>query len=79
MEPQFDLKDTVQFYCPNSACKKAITYRHLEDYFGRQSQDWEQGRFPCPHCDSKLRRQVIRRFDSGGYQWIPEQVGGSHT
>jgi hypothetical protein len=75
MESEFDLKDTVQFYCPDPACKKAITYRNLEDYFGREPTGWEEGLFLCPHCSAKLTRKVIRRFETGGYQWIPEYVG----
>jgi len=75
MEPQFDLKDTVQFYCPNPECKQAITYRSLEEYFSKSSKEWEEGHFPCPHCNGQLARKVIRHFETGGYQWIPEYVG----
>lgn len=71
----FDLRDTVQFYCPNPACKKAITYRQLEDFFGASSGEWERGTFPCPHCSAGLTRRVIRQFETGGYQWIPEFTG----
>jgi len=75
MDPGFELKDTVQFYCPDPACKKAITYRHLEEEFTRKSEGWEAGLFHCPHCGARLARKVIRRFETGGYQWIPESAG----
>jgi hypothetical protein len=74
MDHAFELKDTVQFYCPVTACRKAITYRHLEDHFAREPEGWKGGRFPCPHCGAPLARRVIREFDTGGYQWIPERV-----
>lgn len=79
METTFDLKDTVQFYCPSPMCKKAITYRHLEDLFANEPKSWEDGRFACPHCGAKLSRRVIRQFDTGGYQWIPEYSGKTPT
>jgi hypothetical protein len=75
MESQFELKDTVQFYCPDPSCKKAITYRHLEECFSNEPKEWEEGKFRCPHCSAVLARKVIRRFETGGYQWIPEYVG----
>lgn len=75
MQPEFELRDTVQFYCPDRSCKKAITYRHLEECFGTQPSEWDEGRFRCPHCGVGLTRKVIRRFETGGYQWIPECVG----
>lgn len=75
MEPRFELKDTVQFYCPNPVCKSAITNRQLEECFGVDSSRWKVGHFECPHCRAKLARKVIRQFKTGGYQWIPEFTG----
>lgn len=75
METQFELKDTVQFYCPNPGCKNAITYRQLEECFNLDSARWENGHFECPHCRARLARKVIRHFETGGYQWIPEFTG----
>lgn len=75
METRFELKDTVQFYCPNPACKNAITYRQLEEYFGADTTQWKDGHFECPHCRARLARKVIRQFQTGGYQWIPEFAG----
>ena len=75
MEIRFELKDTVQFYCPNPACRQAITYRHLEECFSPDASLWEDGRFDCRHCRARLARKVIRQFDTGGYQWIPELAG----
>lgn len=75
MEPRFELKDTVQFYCPNPACKEAITYRHLEECFGADPAQWDDGHFECPHCRARLVRKVVRQFQTGGYQWIPEFSG----
>jgi hypothetical protein len=75
MEPPFELKDTVQFYCPNAGCKQAITFRELEDQFEREPSAWEVGTFRCPHCSAHLARKIIRRFETGGFQWIPEFSG----
>jgi len=79
MEPKFDLKDTVLFYCPSRACSQAITFRQLEEYFGKQSMAWTAGKFSCPHCNASLARKVIRRFDSWGFQWIPEFIENQPT
>lgn len=72
---QFELSDTVQFYCPNPACKGAITYRQLDELFKSEPKAWDAGDFSCPHCKVRLTRKVIRHFESGGYQWIPEYTG----